>query len=401
MGNTQSIPEAHIRMYRNLTSIQAVETKVKMIKTVLSSPEHVHSAKLAGIYGQLLHFIQEVENGQANLRGQPQLPAQQQQQQQQSLVTHSSNKRQLEASDKGNEKALNYFSACLRILNLEEEVALTDEVLKAAYKKAVIRAHPDKGGSEKEFEAVTRAYAYLGDILQRVHGGRKAGSGKVEAPTAIKTGRETEADQWKHVQPVRLNPDKLDLTTFNTMFEKTKIPDPEEGGYGDWLKGEGGDSSSSAPKFSGKFNREVFQKAFEDEVGKKGTSVRGGALVAQEMSLASRMGYATELGRTGRDDYTVAANDPGLKYTDLKKAYTEYNTFSQDTAGVQIESRSLDQLQKSRGKAPAPLRDEEMESLQAAEAAALRAEENRRLRLAQEAAQEQSYFDRMKQLVLR
>jgi curved DNA-binding protein CbpA len=388
-------------------SIQAAETKAQMIKTVLMSPEHVASARQAGIYGHLLHFVQEIEAG----RGAPAAqrttttgPAPGVQ----TIVVHGDNNgganaqlKNVNASEKGNEKALNYFSACLRILDLEEEVALTEQALKSAYKKAVVRAHPDKqGGSEKEFEAVTRAYAYLGDILRRIHGGRKAG-GVVEAPSALKSGRESEADQWKHVQPVRLNPAKLDLTTFNTMFEKTRIPDPEENGYGDWLKGGDAGAADSAPKFSGKFNREVFQKVFEEEVGKRGSNVKGGAMVAQEMSLASRMGYATELGRTGRDDYTVAANDPGLKYTDLKKAYTEYNTFSQDTRGVQVENRSFEQVQQSRGKAPAPLRDEEMEALQAAEAAAKRAEERRQLQMAQEAAVEQSYFDRMKQLVLR
>jgi curved DNA-binding protein CbpA len=293
-------------------------------------------------------------------------------------------------------------------LELEEEVALTEQALKAAYKKAVVRAHPDKGGTEKEFEAVTRAYAYLGEILRRIHGGR-AKEGKVEAPSALQTGRSTDADAWKMVEPVRLNPNKLDMNTFNTMYEQTRIPDPEEAGYGDWLKGDDAGSGSGSgggaqgSKFSGKFNRDVFHKAFEEENRGKATrqGARGGAIVAQEQSLASRLGYATELGRTGRDDYTVAANDPGLKYTDLKKAYTEYNTFSQDTAGIQVENRSLDAYSKERDKAPAPLADYEMAALQAAEKAAADAEERRKLRLAEEAISEGGYFERMKRFVIR
>jgi len=434
MGNTQSlrqIPEPHVRMYRNLLSIQNVSVCMEMIQTILSSPDHRESARIAGIYGNLLHYVQVVQAG----GGPPPLPGQttrskgfmaiqnsvgagsgpgpgpgpgQGGNQQLALrTTDSSSSMQTRggqgsasASEKGNERAMNYFSACLRILELEEEVALTEEGLKKAYKKAVIRAHPDKGGSEKEFEAVTRAYAYLGEILRRIHGGRSK-EGKVEAPTALKGTRTNEADAWKMVEPVRLNPNKLDMNSFNTMFEQTRIPDPEESGYGDWLKGGEEGQGNQGQKFSGKFNREVFHKAFEDEQrGRMSSqSQQKGAIVAKEQTLAGR--YATEIGRTARDDYTVAANDTGLKYTDLKKAYTEYNTFSQDTAGVKVENRTLDKYSKERDKAPAPLADYELTALQAAERAASQAEEQRKLRLAQESIAENEYFERMKRLVIR
>jgi curved DNA-binding protein CbpA len=420
MGNIpSSVPDVHVRMYQNLLSIQSAGVRAQMIQTILSSPEHQESAKAAKIYGHLLHFAQVVQAGGAA----PMLPGDRAAQGGQAAQVHHKNpvstskKVQLPettqveiysnevsrtASQKGNERAVNYFSACLRILELEEEVALTEETLKGAYKKAVIRAHPDKGGSEKEFEAVTRAYAYLGEILKRIHGGRGT-EGKVEAPAALKGTRTNDADAWKMVEPVTLNAKNLNMKNFNEMFDKTRIPDPEESGYGDWLKGEDSSSSSAATKFSGKFNRDVFNKAFDDE-SRGRSSATGSAnatMVVQEQSLANRLGYATELGRTGRDDYTVAANDTGLKYTDLKKAYTEYNTFSQQTAGIRVEARSLDQYSKDRDKAPAPLADHEMAAIVAAENAAKQAEERRKMRVAQEAVSEGDYFERMKRLVIR
>ena len=378
---------------------------MQMIDTLLSSPEHSNAFKTAGIYGHILHYAQQVKAGynppklpgeSGEPSGQPKVQPMKVQHTQSQITVHKG--AQVQSSQGGNEKALNYFSACLRILDLEEEVALTNEALKAAYKKAVVRAHPDKGGSEKEFEAVTRAYAYLGDILSRIHGGRKV-EGKVEAPTALSNGRGVEAEAWKMVEPVQLNPSKLNLDVFNTMFEKTRIPDPEESGYGDWLKG-GDASTESGPKFGGKFNRDVFNNMFSEEQGKKGPS-KSNAIVAQELSLASRMGFATELGRTGRDDYTVAANERGVAYTDLKKAYTEYNTFSHQTANVRVDSRSLEQVTKDREKAPPPLAGGELAELQHAEAELLRREERRKLTMAQEAIAENSYFERMKRLVIR
>ena len=396
MGNTHSIPEAHVRIYNNTMAIQDPITRVQMIRTLIRSPEHIESMKQAGIYGKLLHFIEQVEAGPQQQQQQRQL---QQAPRKTSTALTTTTGHSIQTSEKGNERAMNYFSACLRILQIEEEVAVTVDGLKAAYKKAVIRAHPDKGGSEKEFEAVTRAYAYLGEILERIHGGRAA-EGKVEAPTALASNRATHEEKWKMVEPVRLNPAKLDVKSFNDMFEKTKIPDPDETGYGDWLKG--GDSATTGPKFGGKFNRDVFNKAFEDEQKGRGSGPKQtGAIVAQEMSMASRMGYGVELGRTGRDDYTVSPNENGLKFTDLKKAYTDYSTFSQDIAGVRVDNRTVQQYQAEREAAPVVFTDTEREQLQASERQMAQAEERRKLRVAQEAVEEGSYFERMKRLVIR
>ena len=425
MGNLHSVPEAHVRMYQNLLAIQSPGTRAQMIQTILSSPEHTASARTAGVYGHLLHYVQVVQAGGGGSVLPGEKPKSSVPNSASVAVTVASapqnNSRQIQASQKGNEssyasggraliatssgndKAVNYFSACLRILELEEEVALTPDTLKAAYKKAVVRAHPDKGGSEKEFEAVTRAYAYLGEILRRIHGGR-ATEGKVEAPTVLSSGRSEEADKWKHVEPVALNPKNLNTKAFNDMFEKTRIPDPEEGGYGDWLKG--GDSEADpGPKFGGKFNRDIFNQTFAEESKKRGQSQQQrqapGALVAAPMELAAGFGYATELGRSAREDYTVTPFNAGLQFTDLKKAYTEYNTFSQDTANISVEARSLEDYRASREKAPGPLADTEMQALAAAEQAMAKAEEARKLRVAQEAIAEGSYFERMKRLVIK
>lgn len=425
MGSAASLPAHIVGIYKNVLAIKAPATRMQMIQTLLSSPEHSNAARAAGIYGHLLHYVQTVKEGRnppllPGEGGQSQQPHSGQGQQPQqphngqgqaqpqkatgSQITAHRGSTVTSASQKGNEKAMNYFSACLRILDLEEEVALTNESLKSAYKKAVIRAHPDKGGSEKEFEAVTRAYAYLGDILKRINGGRST-EGKVEAPTALNNTRTGEAEAWKMVEPIQLNPSKLNLDAFNTMFEKTRIPDPEESGYGDWLKGS--ESSTTAakaganPAFGGKFNRDVFNKAFEEERPLRAQG--GNALVAQELSLARGMNYVTDLGRTARDDYTVAAVETGRGqgFTDLKKAYTEYNTFTHQTTNVQLPSGSIEQMVKERKSAPAPLADSEMMALREAEAALARQEEMRKRRVAEEAIAENSYFERMKRLVIR
>jgi curved DNA-binding protein CbpA len=410
MGNIQAMGNpSHVRIYKNLLHIQNPATRVEMIRTLLAGPEFVTSARVSGIYSNLLGYIAKVEAGQRP----PLLPGEQQPQQPQQLLPPPPQQQRTEIVDytpraaqqgqkasthimKGrrNEKALNYFQKCLEVLGLEEEVALTEEALKKAYKRVALKAHPDKGGSEEEFEAITRAHAYLGEILLRVKGGR-AKEGKVEAPDALQDTRTSESKQWQHVQPVRLNPQKLDMNAFNQMFEQTRIPDPEEDGYGDWLKGEEG--GSAGPTFGGKFNRDVFNRAFEEEAKKRAAGQQ--LTVRQPEALTLAPNHGVELGRGGGSSFTAAAN-ASLKFTDLKNAYTNENMITNQVSDVRVEARSFEQYSSSRKAAPAPLSNDEMAGVMAAEAATAKREEQRRLRAAQEDSLGSQYFERMKQLVI-
>ena len=57
------VSQTHLRMYQNLLAIQSPDTRMQMIQTLLSSPEHMSVARNAGIYGHLLHYVQQVKTG--------------------------------------------------------------------------------------------------------------------------------------------------------------------------------------------------------------------------------------------------------------------------------------------------------------------------------------------------
>lgn len=421
MGNGHSLESydpAHIRIYRNILSIHSQTVRVQMIQTALAGPEYVNTAKRLGVYANLLAFISSVQRGErpALLPGERTgIPAPVPQAQNTSDRNTSQSQLALRgggasinhskqvAKTGANTKAMSYFTSCLKVLGLEEEVALTEEALKAAYKKAATRAHPDKGGSEEAFEAVTRSYAYLSEILKRIHGGRGK-EGVVEAPTVLTQGRSSDAEAWKHVEPVRLNAKNLDMNAFNKMFEQTRMPDPDDEGYGDWLRTEGGASETDSKKnFGGKFNREVFHQMFEDELKKGGQRGRGenghqlAVMNTQPMMLAPTMGV--ELGRDRASDYTAAAN-ANLKYTDLKNAFTTDSTFSGQVADVRVDARSFDQYSTEYKSAPRALAHHEMEAVQAAEREVMQREAARKMRAAQHDVQTQDHFERMKRLVI-
>ena len=415
MGNVSSLeafPPTHVRIYKNLLSIQSPQVRAEMIQTLLQGPEYIYSFRQAGVYSELLQYVSRVSRGeQPNpLPGEYENPTRNQQQSQQqprqsqqSIVVRNAdqlNPYQRVMKGRSNEKALTYFQTCLQVLGLEEEVALTEEELKKSYKKAAVKAHPDKrGGSEQQFEAVTRAYAYLSEILARIHGGRKAGLKQVEEPAMLKTERSQEADQWKHVEPVRLNPDKLDLNAFNKMFEQTRVPEPDEDGYGDWLKNE---SATNAPKFSGKFNRDVFNSMFEQESQKSAQAKRENQLtVAQPQALLFSPSLGVEIGRDKPSDFTAPANaEMGLAYTDLRAAYTTESTFSGQVADVRVEARDFGQYQESRKRAPDPLRNDEMAAIQQMERDAEEREKRRQIRAAHELVAADEYRERLKRLAL-
>lgn len=440
MGNGQSLSAynpSHVRIYKDIIRIQDPTTRATMIRTVLAGQEYIVSARAAGVYSHLLTYIGRVQGGEMP----PQLPGEvavaatqkgvappPQFQRPMEMIEYGVNairpvvqQRPSQVVSKGrrNEKAINYFQSCLQVLGLEEEVALTEDALKRAYKRAAVKAHPDKGGSEEEFEAVTRAHAYLGEILRRIGGGgggsgsaKSGGSGawsatssssgfpaSASATMALTNGGHQDARPSSvlpasliTMEPVRLNPDKLDLKQFNEVFEKTRIPDPDDDGYGDWLKGD--EEVSSAPKFSGKFNRDVFNAAFEEDARRRGAA-GGSAVEAEALTLAPQ---AVELGRGKSSSYTAAAN-ASLKFTDLRSAYTHDANITSQVANVKVEDRKFATYSAQWKQGPTPLKGDELAAIQAAEAAATAREEQRRLRLDQQRSVEEEYFNRMKGLV--
>jgi curved DNA-binding protein CbpA len=406
MGNA---PSTHQRIYQKLLAMRNANTRIQMLQTLLVAPEYIQSAKTAGVYGPLLQYIATGGGvpfpGEAQAQAQNQIvsPAvaavqaiqrrngggaiQQYQEPQQSAW-------QVVAATPAN-KALNYFQQCLVVLGIGEDENLTEERLKVAYKRAAIRVHPDKGGTEQQFEAVTRAYAYLADILKRITGTRKT-TGTLEAPAAVADSRAKEDKRWD-MKPVRLDPKNVNMTTFNSMFEQTRLPDPDDDGYGDWLKGGEGEESASGQKFSGKFNRDVFMKTFEDEAKRKATTSQ--IVLHPEMMALNSSASGVELGRGKAETFTAPAN-ASLHYTDLRDAYTKENTISPHVANVRVEERNLKEYTNQYKAGPGSMTADELEQLRA-EKQHREAQDNvRNRRAAEESIAAQSYFERMKQLVI-
>lgn len=455
MGNNQSVDPIHTRIYTNIIQIHDPAKRIQVIQTCLASIEYVNSAKRCGIYSYLLHYISTVQSG----GNPPLLPGEQHasptqysqhasptqysqphasqtyasQAQQQvprsmqpinmhpggpgathpSLIHHEQERQQhlhsqiiahkdntpswKVVTDTSKQKAISYFSSCLEVLNIQEEVALTEETLKKAYKRMAIKAHPDKGGSEEYFEAVTRAYAYLSEILKVMKGGKRGHDGPVDATHARST-RDQDAKQWEHSgTPVRLNAKNLDMNAFNTLFEQTHMPDPDSDGYGDWLKS--ADASKSGPSFKGEFNRDVFNRMFDADAKKSATNSTNLIVHPGEMALTLNPSNGTDLVGERPSSYTAAPNSR-FQFTDLRGAYTSDSTISDKVSNVAVGDRNFEQYRASREKAPDPFTQTELHGIREFENRQQAMDSMRERKRAEMAVRNQQYSDRMKQMVI-
>lgn len=464
MGNQASVIDpVHVRMYQNLVQIQDPRKRVQVIQTCLASMEYIQSAKRAGLYSHLLHYVSVASGGGAPgpLPGErssataasgplsgpsapsaplgmrtagahpsmmstthrdgiaathPSLihaptassysPAQQGQQGQRgyAIQTHSEAAQPSwkVVTDTPKQKAISYFSSCLEVLGIQEEVALTEESLKKAYKRMAVKAHPDKGGSEEMFEAVTRAYAYLSEILRYMRGGKQHSQ---STPTAqrnaqeVQSQRAQEAEQWKHAEPIRLSAKNLDMNKFNQLFEETHMPDPDSVGYEAWLKDANEASGKSAPMMRGEFNRDVFNRMFQEEAKK--SQQAGNQLIVHpgEMALTLNPSGGTELVAERPSSFTAATGSK-FQYTDLRGAYTTEATISDKVSNVTVSERKLDEYRASRERAPDPLSDTELHGIREFERRQQQQESLRERKKAEQAMLQQQYFDRMKRMVI-
>ena len=72
-------------------------------------------------------------------------------------------------------------------MNLNPEDNPTTKQIDRAYKKAALKAHPDKGGDSFMFKAVTDAYEIICSVMQDEEEAKKYDIKKVRSERAVRT----------------------------------------------------------------------------------------------------------------------------------------------------------------------------------------------------------------------
>jgi len=293
-------------------------------------------------------------------------------------------------------KALDYFQESLALLGIDESEGITTDRLKAGYRAASLRAHPDKGGSKEAFDEVNRAYKYVEKILMRINPKMSAEEkARLTTPVTLENalaGRQGLDD----VAPVQLSAKKLDMSTFNKLFEDNRLPDPgRDSGYGDWLAGAGGsDEVAADPRLKGKFNQQTFETVFRE----RATAQTAGTAIIRKLEPDALMPTTgTELG--GDNSNFTAAFGADTQFADLKEAYTSGSTRYHEVADVKISGksvRSVEEAKRLRETEMTRVDPDEKARIAAAAAAFEERERQRRMRLAQQDTAAESWADQMR-----
>jgi hypothetical protein len=419
-----------------------------MLDTLLAGPEYVNAAKRAGIYSGLLAWISATRRGEFypwpnpasesvpayatdRIIPQPQMRPQNEilhqayaptalqrpMVSQRSAAVPQVHQQQL-AVIPPPKRALDVLHESYRILGIDDSKPLTHDGLRMAYKRAAVKAHPDKGGTPDEFDAVTRAFLYLQEVLDKLipktaaDGSDPRFTAAVTPETALQArGMYTTvssvapappgAARLEDAPPIALNPKKLDMAVFNQLFEQNKLPDPDkDDGYGDWLKAqEVRGASASTTALRGKYNKDIFNKTFEEEAKRQAASDHTSLTAYRPPSdLIMAPEFGTELGGDRPQSYTKAANAHGIAYTDLKQAYTDKATFSQEVAGARMDGRpkTLEEAKREYGSAPQAMTAEQAAAVAAFEQAKAAAEAARQRRAAARDVDAAAFHDRLK-----
>jgi hypothetical protein len=409
------------RIWTNICSIESEDVRAHMIERVLASPEYVAAAQAAGVYTTTVNWLTTHRRGHAvrfpyatglerdtiehtgaderwSMYTTPvvQKQSQVQQRQTQQRQTHSN---ALIVSPAA--KALDYFQEALELLGIEDSETLTAERLKAGYKRASLRAHPDKGGSKEAFDEVRRAYQYVERILERIAPGMTAEQ-KTRLTTAVTLESATaqRAPMVADAPPVQLSAKKLDMSTFNRLFEENRLPDPNrDTGYGDWLKSTAGsDEISADARLKGKFNQQMFEQVFTEKALKQTSSTA----ITKRLEPDAMVSCAgTELG--GETTSFTSAMGSDTQYTDLKEAYTSAATMYHEVADIQVSkkgTRSIEEAKRQRDADMSRVDPDESSRIMAAAAALEEREKQRRMRAAQQDMAAEAWSNQMRRRLM-
>ena len=200
-----------------------------------------------------------------------------------------------------------------KLFGFKTSVILTEESMKEA-KKIVLKTHPDKSRLDNQyFIFFGKAYNKLKQIYEFQNKTNK----KITDTNEYYDSQNSQVlDKMFDMKKDLKNPDKFN-DWFNKQFEKHKLEDTNENGYGNWLKSDEdiiftpqNINKDSMGREMEKRKKEIQAltpyKGFSDSFNS--TSVGGSSLMEYNSNFTSG---------------TLFAGDSGMGYTDLRQAYAE------------------------------------------------------------------------------
>jgi len=202
-----------------------------------------------------------------------------------------------------------------KLFGIQNNTVLSKDIMKVC-KKTVLKTHPDKSGiDQKYFIFFSQAYKRLFSIYE-FQNKTDSGEIKVQVNDQFDSHQQDEAASLNRLFEENKSLRKTSNFNewFNDQFEKYKIVDDQENGYGNWLKSDENVENIdnlSKTQLSSEFEKR--KKELQSVTEYKGVSTQ----------------YSSSFGGTTLMNYNKDFNSSGLfsgdgmGYTDLKQAYAE------------------------------------------------------------------------------
>jgi hypothetical protein len=244
---------------------------------------------------------------------------------------------------------------------------VNSEALKRAFKTAVINSHPDKGGSEEDFESILAAYVYLSTTIKRMTGGRSGF--QVLNVFDVRQARDDQftnelnnlvSEVFDHLDS---NQNEEFRKEFNDQFDKVHVRENERG-YEEWLK-------QDDVKEDGLPNSVVkdpvdWNRTFESNVKQGKPEPTTLILHPDQMGFVSGSTRGSALIPSTDQSFT---SDPEERpeYTDLQAAYTSENTVYDKVPIYEEKQRTFEDILKERDMVYVSELDRDLEAIAAYE----------------------------------
>lgn len=208
----------------------------------------------------------------------------------------------------------------MKILGLDLDT--DDNQLRKKYFKLCQKYHPDKGGNPRKFMIIQKCYEHLKRLMNNENHNHQ------QMKDNLYIHNETSGINKEKIIDAFGRGDNFNSRKFNKIFNKTRISNPYDKGYGEFMNNEynvhdetikqrkdlGSATSLNHEAFSNEFNRR--KAKYRDKSAKTAIQVFEPAV----MNIKS-LGFQ-ELGRGEIDNFTSGDCDK-LQFTDYKKAYQE------------------------------------------------------------------------------
>lgn len=259
---------------------------------------------------------------------------------------------------------MSYLQQCLNILGITDDFSKINlKYLKNVFKTKVLESHPDRDGSNEDFDKIMNAYIQLHETYIRMQGGRNSLHSSILTPDELRNMRGDEI--------INAIFQEFDNQEFNKKFEESHVSDLGHG-YQDWLKQESDtfrkslQNMDSESENNGILKTEItpenFNSIFEKSV-KSGKPVINHTSIISIDSIALDKSYGSSLIQSEINEYS-SYYPSELQYTDIHTAYTDSTIIDKlpELSNYNNILKHLDNLKESREN-PITITDDEKNQL--------------------------------------